>query len=797
MAGNDPWNIRIELPDGVDSTVQHTGPDGHIAPQRLVLHELLVQAASERKILSQGDDFENALFEIANKANDLPAFNELVRAGDYSPEKISAILDEIGLEHLPLHERAEQVMMVTGGAGSGKSQIVDEIAKQQPDVYQNAVQINPDDYKNILADRRTLGARHASYTHWESSMIADKIMDRLDARMAAGLPAPHVLMDITAPHSNRMEFAQRFSQMTVRHGTAPAEVTVQRVFDRGFDEAGNVIGRILPTDIALGSTANSSRLLPNVFDHPNLNFIMFNTDVPHHAPLTTVAEWDNDARRLRVFDPDRFLDFVERQNINVKAQGASELFDGADRSPQALAGSLKPYTDKGITIDLMTPDKTVAVAIGPESVRVSQPLPSVRGKNFIRDMAQAADPAPLPQGITSHFNRLSGAAPLEGFSAYFNRAASVLPHAALGLSAYSIGNRVFGFDDGYNQDIAAGGDRALYARSAFAMDIAATGSDAATISIRGLSASRVGGVSTFLNGSTGRYALSGLERAAVPLAIGAGVFETVAAVKAHDPERAAGASGCTIGGIGVGALAGAALGSETGPGAILTGIGGGIAGCVVGEKLATRYATGWTADLMGDPIDPVAAQYGGLADINHYTGTTEKGAADPASFMGRVLDRDGDGKYSMEETTNLYRKLAIIEGDQLEMKDANGDRRLTSVDAVASIRDAFIEKNNAIWSAQNDMTGLSADELRDRIIAQGTVPDPALWQGRSIAARDALKNPAFVQQNIEALEIMHTRGDADYQEPIAALRQLREIEPLSMTARTLTPTMSMQFQPVP
>ena len=115
-------------------------------------------------------------------------YQKLEKSGDYTPEKISAVLDELGLERLPLHDRAKQIMMVTGGPGTGKSSLVDEFAKTQPEIYQNAVQINPDDYKDILADPKDLGISHSEYTHKESSLITQKIMGRLDERMAAGLP---------------------------------------------------------------------------------------------------------------------------------------------------------------------------------------------------------------------------------------------------------------------------------------------------------------------------------------------------------------------------------------------------------------------------------------------------------------------------------------------------------------------------------------------------------------------------------------------------------------------------------
>ena len=51
MASNDPFNVKTELTDGIDSMARFSGPHGDLHPQRLVLHELTVQMVSERNIL--------------------------------------------------------------------------------------------------------------------------------------------------------------------------------------------------------------------------------------------------------------------------------------------------------------------------------------------------------------------------------------------------------------------------------------------------------------------------------------------------------------------------------------------------------------------------------------------------------------------------------------------------------------------------------------------------------------------------------------------------------------------------
>lgn len=113
MANNNPYNVKTELTDGIDSIARFSRLGGDLHPQRLVLHELIVQTVSERRVFT-GDELEykDHLVKIIDDAKLTPDFQKLEKSGDYTPEKISAVLDELGLERLPVHDRAKQVMMV-------------------------------------------------------------------------------------------------------------------------------------------------------------------------------------------------------------------------------------------------------------------------------------------------------------------------------------------------------------------------------------------------------------------------------------------------------------------------------------------------------------------------------------------------------------------------------------------------------------------------------------------------------------------------------------------------------------
>lgn len=606
---SDKWNVVIDR-HAVGSTMQSHGittADGKkdVNPARQVLHEAIVQIVSERNVnqFPQGNDYESKLEKLVGSLQHNPQFKELESRSSPDPKKISEILDGMGVKKLPLHAKSEQVMMVTGGPGTGKSDILKGIRSDRPDVYNNAAQINPDHYRNLLADFDKLGAIHSTFTQDEASLLTDKIMKRIGDKMDAGKPAPHVVVDIASPTKERMDFAKKFDQMTAVAGTAPIDVTVQRAYERGVQN-GEAVGRVTPTRVVLAGAAYTSREMPNVFEHPNLDFRMVNADVPRGQPANLVADWDNKTRSLNVVDHNRFIDFAERQNINTYAKSSKELFvdpktgEALKRSPTTIIPALQPYLNNGITINFMTPDDQVALSLSKDSVQTHHPIVSNRTKDE-RYFDGIAHAAAKENGVQVTGTRVT------------TIQAERIQHRA--GSGVGVGMGVYGLSQKLGENGTAAGDlrddrtRNL-AKTGIAADVAAIGVDGAE------------GLATLSKVSKGLESASRVSRVAAPvaagLAVASGIVEYKIAEKKGDGKRAAEAVGSTAGGLtgalagGVagakgGALAGAAIGAFFGgvgaaPGAAIGGFIGGIAGAIGGGWAGAEGGKAVSREVLTD-----------------------------------------------------------------------------------------------------------------------------------------------------------------------------------------------------
>jgi hypothetical protein len=441
------WEIKNEVGDAADTLQLNTLSDGTLAPHRKLLQETLIQAVTERRIAVDPDiPFDEQLVNTMRSLQDSDAYKALSASGDFSGESVGRLLDGAGLQRLPVVSAAEHTtMMVTGGPATGKTALRLRLADALPEEFADAVQINPDDYRAILAPPSQFGVAYADMAHREASGVSKEIMARLEARIPEGR-APHVLLDVVAANPARMQLAMSSSHLVVVGGTLDPEIAVQRSYERGLPKIDPVTGeesvaRQTPTEVVLDGARKASSLTPDVFQHPNLDFELYDTNVPRGTPAILVAEVDPETRRLIVHQPDTFVDYLERRNINANATDPEQLFQPADRSPRQIGEALKRYTERGISVDINTPDGFTAMSFTPDGFKALGSLESARGVGFYQDMSEAfpAIPSidvqrPNPMDVVASNSEEARITVVESDAAHIGGAANIADNATDALS---------------------------------------------------------------------------------------------------------------------------------------------------------------------------------------------------------------------------------------------------------------------------------------------------------------------------------------------------------------------------
>ena len=399
---NDGWGIENAVPKGVqDSLARNLDVSGELLPERALLHEVIIQAVTERRVQADPTrDFDEQLYQKVDEIRSSDTFAELAEKGEFTQEDISRLLDNAGMDRLPTVPQAQHTtIMVTGGPATGKTALVNSVQAQRPDIVDNAARINPDDYRALFASPGEFGQAYADMAQLECNKISKAIMSRLQERIATG-DAPHVLLDVVSPNERRMALANESNELIVVAGTKSPEAAVEHSFVRGQPRVDDVTGitvpgRQTPTFVVLEGAAKASGSNPEIFQHPNVSFELFDTNTGRNPetgrfnPPKSIASWDPDTKTMTVHDPDTFINFVERQNLSDQARSADELFSQADRTPASIADNLSAYTDRGITVEFENPETNrVAMAFTPEGVEVNEQLLSNRGHGFFNDLAE-------------------------------------------------------------------------------------------------------------------------------------------------------------------------------------------------------------------------------------------------------------------------------------------------------------------------------------------------------------------------------------------------------------------------
>ncbi|MDX2094439.1 MAG: zeta toxin family protein [Alphaproteobacteria bacterium] len=381
---DDAWHVQSSAANHRPSI--ETRP----ASETRLLHELIIQAVTERRIdVDPTQPYDKQLQTTIRGVQATDEYKDLLSRGNVTQTEVATLLDHQHLQRLPTVDSANHVtmMMATGGPATGKSSIIKIIQRTNPEIYSNTAKINPDDYKPLLADRKIYGKDFADVAHAESSKLAAEIMTRLEQKMSAGR-SPHIVMDVVATSEHRMNFAKQAGQLIVVTGVVPVDVAVDRSYDRAKDL---VDGRRISTEVVISGARNVAAELPRVFDHPDVKFLVINTDVPYGSPNKPVAQLKNvnGKQTLVVSDPDIFIDLVGRQNLNIHAQAPTELYRPQDRSPATIAQGLKAYTDKGVTLAFLDSHGQVAMTMGQNGAQQIHSLASKLGNSFYAELAGA------------------------------------------------------------------------------------------------------------------------------------------------------------------------------------------------------------------------------------------------------------------------------------------------------------------------------------------------------------------------------------------------------------------------
>lgn len=603
----DAWKVGFP-------TNEHPSSDKMRPPhETAVLHELIIQAVTERRIdANPNQAYDTQLEATIKRIQGTDAYKSLIAKPNFIPSEIAGMLDKQGLQRLPVPESSQHVtlMMATGGPATGKTVLIERLRDLYPTTYSDAAKINPDDYKPLLVDKAKFGKHYADVAHEESSQLANKIIGRLEEKIAVGR-APNIVMDVVAANDRRMQLANQTGLLIVVAGTAPPEVTVPRAFERG-EKPG---GRSVPTEVVLDGARKAAATAPAIFSHPAAIFELVDTNVPYGTPSKSVAHLERNGTQqtLRINRPDTFIDFVERQNLNVKAASPEQLYKPQDRMPQSIAEGLKAYLDRGVRLEFLNANGEVAMAMSSNGVEQNKPLViASRGLAFMPEVAAATTMLLTRQGMAEQKRpsveehaRSETKAPIRTGAAY---GAAIPAGVGTGMGIHGLYDAAQP-NSSVRRDLNAGGVQAVAGGArvtAQAADVVI--GTAATIegTRRALShtTGTVAGIANKLPelGPAGKLA----SRAAIPIAVTTGALDMAAGIAEHNPERVSGAVGRTGGGIwggieggaAAGALWGLAGGSPSGPGALVTAGLGALGGAVVGGFIGEEGAKEITRRTM-------------------------------------------------------------------------------------------------------------------------------------------------------------------------------------------------------
>ena len=441
---DEAWNTPQA--DTTGDSFSKYSPKGasDVRPARQVLHELITQLITERKLPNNGQPYSERLEDFVASTRELPAYRafqeKAVNGGGVSRQDISSMLDFLKVEKLPnAPEGQRTAVLISGSPASGKTALGKFAVSQffSDDMLENSIRYNPDDFRPILAPREDYGTRYSGMSQAENKILADSIMSRIAENTDIGIK-PNVFMDVLTVSKPRMQVLQQADNIISVTGTAPTEVTVERAWARGQTD------RILPTEVTVGAGKWVAGHTPDILtlataQNKSLEFYIHDTNVAPGTAPKLVAAWRQDATTIDVHEPDTFVNFIERANINEKANHPQLVYSNeAVTTPEANYANLKSYLDKGVKIDFLTPEKDVAISFSKDGTVRNSTLTSARGEDFFNRMALAGG-ADMDPAMTERLKAQAAAPPESKFAPYKPTAGQVstISTAQAGFDAFA------------------------------------------------------------------------------------------------------------------------------------------------------------------------------------------------------------------------------------------------------------------------------------------------------------------------------------------------------------------------
>jgi hypothetical protein len=245
------------------------------------------------------------------------------------------------------------VMNVKGASASGKStmrQLQKLLARKLNFPWEEFALISPDIWRKFLLDYAALGTAY-KYAGMLTGHEVEIIDRKLDVRMADRAirgEMPHLLIDRFRFDSFVPNLEEGSSRLLTRFGNlvymffmiTPPETTVERAWARGLK-----LGRYKAVEDVLAHNVEAYAGMPELFftwaliAGKRVHYEFLDNSVAQGCPPRTVAFGWN--REMTILDVKAMIDIERFRKINIRAQGAADVYSSVDLSPQSNVDFLK------------------------------------------------------------------------------------------------------------------------------------------------------------------------------------------------------------------------------------------------------------------------------------------------------------------------------------------------------------------------------------------------------------------------------------------------------------------------